>query len=140
MGGRGSEYLRQKTSEQGLQTRAEEIHRILKESGMPAKKSIEETKDMLRELDRKNGYTKAPTIQSFTIGGRTMRSEKEIDNYYNERFKKDSAILETNKAMNSILGTSGGFRLGNRVFNNTSELKKYYDNEAKKSKEIFKKL
>ena len=58
MGGRGSNYISQQRSEEGLRSRAEEIHKILKESGMPAKKSIEETIEILRASDKRNASTR----------------------------------------------------------------------------------
>lgn len=56
MGGRGSAYLREQTSEEGLDRRATEIHRILSDVGLPARQSISQTKEMLRLNDRDNGY------------------------------------------------------------------------------------
>ena len=50
MGGRGSSYLRQQTSEEGLDRRATEIHRILNEVGLPARQSISQTKEILHRL------------------------------------------------------------------------------------------
>lgn len=58
MGGRGSSYIRQQTSEEGLNQRARDIHKTLKEMGMPAKKSISETVDILRQSDIRNGLTR----------------------------------------------------------------------------------
>lgn len=143
MGGRGSSSsLERRTSEEGLTKRAEEIHKILKDAGMPAKKSIEETKDMLRDLDKRNGYTTtiSKNKASISIGGITMKTEKDIDNYYNAKYKKDKEILETSNAMNKALGTSGGFRIGNKVFKTTKELQDHYKKEAQKSKDMLKNL
>jgi len=55
MGGRGSAYIRQQTSEEGLDKRAREIHKLLDEMGAPAKKSIAETVEILRKRDRDSG-------------------------------------------------------------------------------------
>ena len=49
-------------------------------------------------------------------------------------------MLETNNAMNRILGTSGGIRIGNKVFTTDRQLRNYYKKEAEKSKEILRNL
>ncbi len=60
MGGRGSssDYIRKQTTDEGRRERAEGIHRILNEAGIPAKKSIEETMEILRQSDVRNGLIK----------------------------------------------------------------------------------
>ena len=55
MGGRGSSTLSERVSDRGLRQRAEGIHKILAESGMPAKESIDATIERLRQLDSDNG-------------------------------------------------------------------------------------
>ena len=58
MGGRGSSSISQRTTDAGRRERAEEIHKILNDAGIPAKKSIEETMEILRKSDVRNGLIK----------------------------------------------------------------------------------
>ena len=94
MGGRGSSYIRQQTSEQGLQERAEKIHELLNEMGTPAKKSIEETKELLRKRDRENGlvYRKKPDptkMDSTSVYRELDRTTKKLETTYtNEQIAK----------------------------------------------------
>ena len=57
MGGRGSSSLISRVSDKGLKERAEGIHKILAESGMPAKESVNATIERLRQFDVQNGNT-----------------------------------------------------------------------------------
>lgn len=97
MGGRGSSYLRQQTSEEGLDRRATEIHRILNEVGLPARQSISQTKEMLRLNDRRNGYVfnKRPDpdrMENSDVYREIDRVAKRIDKKHSEaeiiKFKK----------------------------------------------------
>lgn len=59
MGGRGSSSsISYRVSDEGRRERAEEIHKILADAGIPAKKSIDETVEILRKSDVRNGLIK----------------------------------------------------------------------------------
>lgn len=90
MGSRGSSSLREKTSEKGLKTRAEEIHKILNEAGIPAKKSIDETVELLRKRDRENGlvFNKKPDpskMDSSDVYREIDRTSRRLDKAYSEQ-------------------------------------------------------
>ena len=75
-----------------------------------------------------------------TIGGKVFSLPSQIDAHYSNEYRKSREMLETNNAMNRILGTAGGIRIGNRVFTTDRQLQYYYRKEAEKSKEILRNL
>lgn len=75
-----------------------------------------------------------------TIGGKVFSVPSQIDAHYSNEYRKSKQMLETNNAMNRILGTSGGIRIGNKVFTTDRQLQYYYKKEAEKSKEILRNL
>lgn len=75
-----------------------------------------------------------------TIGGKVFGLPSQIDAHYSNEYRKSREMLETNNAMNRILGTAGGIRIGNRVFTTDRQLQYYYRKEAEKSKEILRNL
>ena len=100
MGSRGSSSSREQTSEKGLRERAEGIHRILKESGMPAKQSVEQTVEMLRQRDKDNAvkrmFNKKPDpeiMDSTSVYREIDRTTRKIETTYNQKqvdsFKKN---------------------------------------------------
>ena len=75
-----------------------------------------------------------------TIGGKVFSIPSQIDAHYSNEYRKSREMLETNNAMNRILGTSGGIRIGGKVFTTDRQLRNYYKKEAEKSKEILRNL
>ena len=92
MGGRGSSSnLREQTSERGLRARAEGIHQILRESGMPARQSIDQTIEMLRQRDQDNAirrrFNQRPdpeTMDSTSVYREIDRTTRKIETKYNQ--------------------------------------------------------
>lgn len=75
-----------------------------------------------------------------SIGGRVFHTAEEIDNYYDNEYKKGRDLIETTNAMNRALGTSGGVTIAGKVYTSSEDLRKHYKSEAQKSKDILKNL
>lgn len=151
MGGRGGSSYREvqrQTTNKAVRERAENIRKIMADAGMPVKKSLEETIEIVKNSDIRNGYVKPKNTtgkvdkkkQTVSVGGRTFKSEADIDAYYDKEYKASSHMLGVVNASNSILGTSGGISIGNKSFTTDKELKDHYKSEAEKTKKLFKSL
>ncbi len=145
-----SKFDKKSNADKELTKRAEALHKTMKEAGLPVKKSIEETKAIMRNVDKMPDYgdkgvkdqqqPKTTKKQAITIGGKTFKTEQEIDNYYQSEYRKSRDIVETNNALNRILGTSGGFTIGGKVFTSSEELRRYYNKKAEQAKAMLNNL
>ncbi len=88
-------------------------------------------------LTRKQSGQKQKVL---SIGGRVFHTAQEIDNYYDNEYKKGRDLIETTNAMNRALGTSGGVSIAGKIYTSSEQLRKHYKAEAKKSKDILSKL
>jgi hypothetical protein len=150
MGGRGSSYISKQTSEDGLRNRAEGIRKILNESGMPVKKSMKETVEMLRKRDRDNGlvFNKKPDPDNMTtsqvyreIDRLTNKMETTYMQYQIDGFKKNYNIARSKYYRGDVAGAEKSLAKIPYDYIRYKALDEsmYGDFQNKKRKEFYKK-
>lgn len=110
MGGRGGNSISEKTSDRGLQKRAEGIHKILADAGMPAKESVSATVERLRKFDRDSGNTKqamkevlySSHISDYERGFRRTANTANKAGYKQEKENLMNQIVRTPNQVNKI--------------------------------------
>lgn len=116
MGGRGSSYSKE------LSERASGITKILKDAGLPVKKSQEEIEEILRQTDKKTGYR---SLESMT----TKEKEKEMNQLEKSIVKKYNQT-QINTMRNRYSEAMDLYASGSEVEDKkglATAQKKYYD-------------